>query len=194
MLVVAALLAAPPEVAPPPRPAPVRVTPEVAARLRQIAFQAARDGDLDTLRAYFRAGRPVNDPNPRGDTLLTVAAYRGQAEAVELILDQPKVEVDARNKMGLTALSAAAFHGHTAVAKTLVKAKADVNAANASGQTPLMFAALAGRTETVAYLLEAGAKPTAADADGRTPLSLAEAQGADEAAALIRAAIRKAKK
>jgi uncharacterized protein len=187
------LLSAPaqPAVAPPPRLKTVAVTPEVAAKLTEIAFQAARDGDRDTLVAYFKAGRPVNDTNARGDTLLTVAAYYSQEPTVELILAQPKVEVDARNKMGLTALSAAAFKGQVGIAKKLVAAKANVNAASQSGQTALMFAALTGRAEMVDYLLSAGADQRAADRAGSTALSLARSQGADAVVRRLEAALRK---
>lgn len=170
-------------------PAPVALTPEVAAKLREIAFQAARDGDVKTLAAYLDAGRPVNEANARGDTLLTVASYAGRAEAVDVLLKQPKVAVDARNKMGLTALAAAAFKGHAVIAKALLANGADANAVNGSGQTALMFAALTGRAEAVRVLLAAGADPRAADNVGNTPLSLAETQGAKEAADLLRAAL-----
>lgn len=180
-----------PEVAPPPRLKGIAVTPEVAVKLAVIAFQAARDGDRDTLAAYFKAGRPVNEPNAHGDTLLTVAAYETQEKAVELILAQPKVAVDARNTMGLTALSAAAFKGHVGIAKKLVAAKADVNTASASGQTALMFAALTGRTEMVEYLLSAGANPRLADRTGSTALSLARSQEATAVVRLLEAAARK---
>ncbi|QEL20268.1 ankyrin repeat domain-containing protein [Limnoglobus roseus] len=162
-----------------PQPKAVVITPDVAAKLQEIAFQAAREGDLDTLREYFAAGRPVNETNKRGDTLLIVAAYNGQPKAVALILKQTKVEIDARNKMGLTALSAAAFKGEVNIAKALVEAKADVNAASESGQTALMFAALAGREKMVEYLLTAGADPKAMDKAGNTPLTLAKGQGAE---------------
>ncbi|HEX4613211.1 MAG TPA: ankyrin repeat domain-containing protein [Urbifossiella sp.] len=190
LLIVSATFApaAPPEVAPPPRAKGLAVTPEVAAKLSAIAFQAAREDDRETLAAYFAAGRPVNEPNARGDTLLTVAAYNAQEGAVELILAQPKVEVDARNKMGLTALSAAAFKGHVGIAKKLVAAKADVNAVSGSGRTALMFASLAGRTEMVEYLLAAGADPRAADRAGSTALSLARGQGADAVVRRLEAA------
>ena len=170
-----------------PPKGPVPITPEVAAKLRDIAFQAARDDDLDTLKAYFASGLSMNDVNPRGDTLLTVAAYNGKEKAVELILSQPKVKVDARNAMGLTALAAAGFRGHTSIAERLVRAKADVNAANGSGQTALMFAALAGRVKTVEYLLSAGADARAADKSGNTARSLALGQGADAVVRLLEA-------
>lgn len=172
-------------------PKAVEITPEVAAKLQEIAFQAAREGDVTTLKEYFAAGRPVNDANKRGDTLLTVAAYNGQADAVTLILKQKGVEVDAKNKMGLTALTAASFKGEVEIAKALVAAKADVNAANDSGQTALMFAALAGRTKVVEYLLKAGADPKAKDKAGNTPLSLAKTQRADEVVKVLEATAKK---
>jgi uncharacterized protein len=172
-------------------PSRLTLTEDDIQKLREIAFQAAREGDTVTLTEYFKAGRPVNETNARGDTLLTVAAYAGQAKAVDVILAQPKVEIDARNRMGLTALTAAAFKGHVEIAKALVKAKADVNATNGSGQSALMFAALAGRTTMVEYLLSAGAKADAKDSAGKTPLSLAREQGATEVANLLEAAIKK---
>ena len=168
-----------------PQPKSVPLTPEVAAKLQEIAFQSARTGDLETLAEFFAAGQPVNGTNKRGDTLLTVAAYGGQAEAVALILKQKKVEIDAKNAMGLTALTAAAFKGEVEIAKALVEAKADVNAANESGQTALMFAALAGRTKVVEYLLKAGADAKATDKSGNTPLSLAKGQGAKDVVKLL---------
>ncbi len=196
MSLASPVVAAPPEVAPAPRikPDPVVISPEVAAKLSQIAFQAARESDLETLDAFFAAGRPVNEPNARGDTLLIVAAYNGQEKAVELILAQPKVEVDARNKMGLTALAAAAFKGHVGIAKKLITAKADVNAANGNGQTALMFAALTGKVEVVKYLLTSGADPRATDKNGNTPLGLARGQGAEEVVKQLERAIASPKK
>lgn len=161
------------------------LTADVAAKLQTIAFQAAREGDVETLREYFTIRQPVNGVNARGDTLLTVAAYAGQTEAVKLILKQPKCEVDARNKMGLTALAAAAFKGHVEVAELLIAARADVNAKNGSRQTALMFAALTGRTSMVEFLLKAGADASIADKSGNTALKLAREQGADEVVKLL---------
>lgn len=193
---IALLLLLSPEMAPPPRPhvAAVVLTDETRSKLKEIAFQAARDGDEKTLAAYFAAGLPVNGPNARGDTLLTVAAYAGQMPAVRVTLARPGVEVDARNKMGLTALAAAGFKGHVEIAQLLVAHKADVNAANGSGQTALMFAALTGRTAMVEYLLSAGATPAAADKAGNTPLSLARTQGAAGVVKLLEAATRPPRK
>lgn len=166
---------------------PITMTPEVAAKLQAIAFQAIRDDDVDTLKAYLDSGGPVNAPNPRGDTLLILAAYYGNRRAVELILARPGVNIEERNKMGLTALAGAAFRGHTEILEQLLKAKANPNAANGSGQTPLMFAALGGKSRAVEILLKAGAKPELRDRTGKDARTLAQEQGAEEVVRLLSA-------
>lgn len=173
---------------PAPQP-PVPLDDATRAKLKEVAFQAAREGDAKTLAEYFKAGFPADQTNAREDTLLILAVYHGHADAVELILKQPKPALAHRNKMAFTALDGAAFKGSVPLAKLLVKAGADVNAANDAGKTPLMLAALTGRTEMTKYLLDAGAKPGAADKEGNTPLKLARAQGAKEVVALLEAAL-----
>ena len=174
-----------------PPPAAIAITPEVAAKLRELAFQATREGDTKTLDEYFAAKQPVNEKNKRGDTLLTVAAYNGQLAAVERILAQPGVEIDTRNGMGLTALTAAAFKGHVDIAKALLRAGADANAANRIGQTSLMFASLSGKLAAVECLLDAGADPAAKDKYGNTALSQARTQGAEDVVARLEKALAK---
>ncbi len=159
-------------------PAPVTLTPDVAKKLQEIAFQAAREGDVPTLREYLAAGQPLQAINPRGDTLLTVAAYARQEQAVRFLLRQPGVIVDARNRMGLTALAGAAFKGDVRICEALLQAGADVNAASRTGQTALMFAALSGKLEVVELLIRSGANVRAQDRAENTPLSLAQGQGA----------------
>ncbi len=144
------------------------------------AFQAARTGDADKLLDLLDAGVLVNQPNARGDTLLTVAAYNGQPKAVAVLLKQKKIDVDAKNKLGLTAVAGAAFKGHAEIITTLAEAKADVNMASDEGQTPLMFAVQAGKVEAVKVLLKAGAKKDSKDKDGNTALELAKKKGNEE--------------
>jgi len=171
-----------------PQPAPPVLTPEQRATMKELAFKSAREGDAETLSECLDAGQDVNEANARGDTLLTVAAYNGQAGVVELLLARRGVAVDVRNKMGLTALSAAAFKGRADIARTLLDAGADANAASPAGQTALMFAALAGKVDVVEVLLAAGASPAAADKKGNTARGIAETQGADDVVRLLDAA------
>ena len=186
-LILGFALSAPPE----PAPAPVPVDEPTRAKLKEIAFRAAREGDAETLTQYFKAGFPADETNARNDTLLILAVYHGHADAVDVILKQKKPGLAHRNKMGFAALDGAAFKGSVPLAKALVKAGADVNGASAEGKTALMLAALTGRTEVAKYLLEAGAKPDAADKDGTTALKLARTQGANEVVSLLEAALAK---
>ncbi len=160
-----------------PAVTPIVLTNADIQKLHLIAFDAAREGDTQTLAAYFSSGFDVNGKNARGDTLLILAAYHGQEKAVELILSQPKVDLDYKNNMGFTALTGAVYKGFNPIVQRLIDKGANVNTANGSGQTPLMFAALFGREQAARLLLQAGANPATADNTGNTPATLAKAQG-----------------
>ncbi len=169
--------------------APILLDDATAAKLREVAFQAAREGDVQTLRAYLDADQPADIRNARGDTLLILAAYYGHTEAVAEILKRPKLETDAVNAMGLTALTAAAFKGDLPTARLLLTRGADPNGGPGAARTPLMFAAIFGRTDAAKLLIDHGANPSQADAAGATALTLAEAQGNAAMAELRRDAL-----
>ncbi len=169
--------AAPQETQATPKTTPVVLSADDVKKLHQIAFEAAREGDIKTLTAYLSSGFSVNEKNARGDTLLILAAYYGHDEAVGLILNQKGVELDHKNNMGFTALTGAVYKGFNNITQRLIDKGADINTTNRSGQTPLMFAALFGREDAARILLAKGARLEAADADGNTAVTLARAQG-----------------
>jgi hypothetical protein len=156
------------------------------SKLIEIVFEAARHDDDKTIREYLAEGFSPNVRNPRGDTLLIVAAYNDSPHIVATLLAHPQIEIEARNRMGLTAISAAAFKGFEEPLRLLIQHGANVNAANGSRQTAIMFAALAGRTNAIKILLAAGADARQADSHGNTPLSLAITQGATESEVLLK--------
>ncbi|MGL4464082.1 MAG: ankyrin repeat domain-containing protein [Planctomycetia bacterium] len=160
---------------------------ETQAKLVEIIFQAVREDDLETVDAYLTEGFTPSVRSTRGDTLLAVAAYHDSPKVLSRLLEAPGVEIDARSRMGLTALSGAAFKGNVDAVKLLLKHGADPKATNSVGQTPLMFASLSDRKDVVAILLAAGADPAARAADGSTALSVAEGQGAEQTARLLQA-------
>ena len=49
-------------------------------------FQAAREGEVETLAALLESGTDPGWPDERGFTPLIVASYNGQAGAVALLL------------------------------------------------------------------------------------------------------------
>lgn len=81
------------------------------------------------------------------------------------------VDVNARNRYGMTALMKAAFFGHEPVVRVLLERGADPNLARNDSFTALALAAFFGHVETVKTLIEFGARTeavTRAGASART--------------------------
>src|SRR5579884_1280987 len=115
------------------------------------------------------------------DTRLTDAAQRGDKEAVRSLLRQ-KVDVNAAEGDGATALHWAAHNDDLDMVKMLLAAGASVKAATREGAiTPLHMACVNGSAAMIQILLKAGANPNAAKANGTTALMTASASGSVEA-------------
>lgn len=107
-------------------------------------------------------------------TALQWASMLGLTETVQALLQDKRIEIDAADYGGRTALHTAATNGRAAVAEALVKAGATVDAVTDDGFTPLYNAAASGNAETVAVLLAAGASLDATGCfDKNTPLHMA---------------------
>jgi ankyrin repeat protein len=91
------------------------------------------------------------------------AVMKGDTEAVRKLL-RAKVDVNAAQVDGATALHWAVYRDDLAVADLLIKAGANVKAANREGTTPLFMASLYGDSAMIEKLIKAGA-----DAKGRGP-------------------------
>ncbi len=144
---------------------------------------AARIGDLHTVRALLQEGADVNAAHGDGMSALHWAAERGDAEMVAALV-QAGAAVDAVTRIGhYTPLHVASTGGHAKVIERLVGAGADVAAATSnSGATPLHLAAAAGSAGAVTALLDRGADADAREAAwGQTPLMFAAARDRVEA-------------
>ncbi|WP_199182369.1 ankyrin repeat domain-containing protein [Cryobacterium sp. Y11] len=87
-------------------------------------FDLARDGLTGPLGEMIDAGVPINTLNPRGDTLLIVAAYQQHAETVAELLRRG-ADSSVINAMGQTAISCAVFRNNEAILRVLLEADAD---------------------------------------------------------------------
>ena len=106
-----------------------------------------------------------------------IEAARNSDRATVRRLVQEKVDVNAPEPDGTTALHWASYRDDGESAEVLIKAGANVNAANDLGATPLWTASLNGSAAMVRRLLQAGANPNAALLLGETPLMVASRSG-----------------
>ncbi|XP_055522506.1 putative ankyrin repeat protein RF_0381 [Wyeomyia smithii] len=146
-------------------------------------------------------GADVHAITKRKETTLMLASRSGQMDMLDLLIAL-KVDIDAKDEKGWTALHMAAFQGLGEVIKKLLTAGANVNAttllgktslmivsefgcvnsvkinAKASlGQTALHYAALGNTVQTIEELLTAGANVDATSKTGETALAIASGVG-----------------
>lgn len=127
-------------------------------------IEAAKAGDVATLRTLVRQRADVNAAGVDGSTALLWAVSRLDVEAVRLLL-AAKADPDAGNRYGITPLLHAARVGHTEIARLLLDAGSTPEAAVRRGETPLMAAAGSGNTALVDLLLARGADPNARESE-----------------------------
>ncbi|PYV15367.1 MAG: hypothetical protein DMG07_09985 [Acidobacteria bacterium] len=114
------------------------------------------------------------------DARLADAAKKMDRAAVRALLEG-RVDVDAAQVDGTTALHWAARQDDLETAKLLVRAGANARAANRYGVTPLSLACTNGSGAMVELLLKAGADPNTALPGGETALMTAARTGKIEA-------------
>jgi len=111
-----------------------------------------------------------------GESPLVDAAKNADKDALRTLISK-KVDVNASEPDGTTALHWAAYRDDMDSVELLIRAGAKVNAATDLGVTPLYTAAENGSSAMVARLLTAGANPNLALLAGETPLMVAARSG-----------------
>ena len=129
-------------------------------------------------RAWLAAGAiAVAVTSAGGAGVRVIDAVRsGNTDAVRALLKQ-KVDVNASEPDGTTALHWAAHASNLELAQLLLRAGANVNAANRYGVVPLRLAVESGNAALVDALLKAGANANAAMPSGETVLMTAARAG-----------------
>ena len=150
------------------------------------------------LRLLLDNSASVDELNESGDSPLNMAAFYGNTEAVERLLDHKALVNFQHKKHKWTALHYAASQGRNAIAKLLIDRGANV-AAKAIYQnedltkeqphlTPLIAATMwgfSGRTPTVKVLLEGGADPNTMGKNKQTAIHHAVTVGSYETVELL---------
>ncbi|MHA7877960.1 MAG: ankyrin repeat domain-containing protein [Bacteroidota bacterium] len=107
------------------------------------------------------------------------AACSGDLEGIKYLIEGKKVNVNAPNSNGVTALHIAAGYGHLNVIRYLIDTKAlDPNIKDQQGNTALHHAVLNGKIEAVKYLIdEKAVNPNTENTQGLTALHTAALKG-----------------
>jgi ankyrin repeat protein len=114
---------------------------------------------------------------------LRAAAQRGNVSLMEQLLKQKKLNIDARDGLGNTALHYSAHHDHPSTLVMLLEAGAQVNVQNNAGETPLHKAVAKGSIPCIKALVEHGGDPKIESRDRKTPQRMAKSA---EAKALLK--------
>ncbi len=115
-------------------------------------------------RADYEVGAETPRPTGRGKC----------SPAGSTFLLKRRVDVNAKDSEGETALSSAAGLNQTGIMRMLIRAGADVNARSSARETPLIEALAQASFDAAKVLLAAGADVNARDEDGRTALAIAK--------------------
>lgn len=133
---------------------------------------AARAGNEPVLRLLLERGAKTEVARGLPALIAATSGHDDRAAILKRLL-KAKADLAATDKLGRSALHAAALHGHGDCADALVAAGANVNARDGHGVTPLMEAARAGANRVLARLLFRKPDPSPTDAQGRNALHLA---------------------
>ncbi|TDM06573.1 MAG: hypothetical protein C4K60_18810 [Ideonella sp. MAG2] len=164
-----------------------------ATVLMGLAGQAAADVSVDFFRAINldlpdlvrKLITQGVDPNTRaedGQPAIHKAFRDDSPKVVEVLLDQPSLNINIRNNAGETPLMMAAIRGHVNAMKRLIERGATINQ---EGWAPLHYAASQASAEPLALLLEKGADINARSPNGSTPLMMAARYGSEEGTRLL---------
>uniref|UniRef100_A0A8C2GN30 Retinoic acid induced 14 n=1 Tax=Cyprinus carpio TaxID=7962 RepID=A0A8C2GN30_CYPCA len=133
---------------------------------------AVEHGEADKVTSLLsKKGTCPTKLDSEGKSALHVAATRGQAECLAVILAHG-ADVSLQDTSGFTALHLAAKNNHSECAKKLLQTKCVVDALDSSGRTALHHAAANGDTVIVQLLCEHKCHVNLKDSDGFTPLLL----------------------
>ena len=117
---------------------------------KETLLKMCRAGDTEWVRRALSRGEDFKEV---GGEAVTVAASRGHVDTVAVLLEVGRIDVNATNKWGETALHRAALYSHTNVLTLLLHQPGiEINQADDDGWTVLHMAACQGHTNVLMLL------------------------------------------
>ncbi|XP_050988856.1 espin-like protein isoform X2 [Labeo rohita] len=143
------------------------------------AIQAAREGDIEALRALHVSGcLSPTITDAQGASPVHHAARCGQLECLEFLVNDGCFPCHTRTKNGATAAHDAAATGHVRELQWLLRQnKCGIEDRDGEGATALHLAARFGHAEAVQWLLFEGGSTEAETDCGARPVHYAAASG-----------------
>jgi len=140
---------------------------------------AAELGHCDVVRCLLHAGATINARDADNNTALIRAAALGRTECIEILINQPGIDINCVNNYGVSAVLAAVAAGQVECLWTLLAAGVDPNIGTRStdGCSALHIAAASGRADVVTALISLNADEGAVNIKGETPIFLAAQLG-----------------
>lgn len=114
---------------------------EQTRRVLSVARDLAREDRADELGEFLDHGVPVDVQDREGNTLLMLAAYRGNVATVRMLLERG-ADANVLNDRGQSPLAGALFKGEADTVRLLVNAGADLDRGT---PTPRATAAMFGQ-------------------------------------------------
>jgi ankyrin repeat protein len=146
---------------------------------------ARETGNADMARLLIDAGAAINVRDRGGESSLDLAAWRGFADLVDLLLDNGAELPTAGSNNSQLIVMFAADKGLDRLFNLCVDAGVDLGMRNEGNGSLLHSASQGGSAAIVARLLDAGFDPNERDRYGRTPLHYAAELGREEAARML---------
>jgi len=135
-------------------------------------FQAAKQGNVEALKKFIKAGTSPDSRRKDMATPLHLAAFNNHTQAIQFLIDHGAT-VHSLDNLLRTPLHWAANAGHTNAIELLILHGAPINRLDKLDFSPLHHAANRGRISAIKKLIELGADANATKQKPiRTPLPL----------------------
>jgi len=148
-----------------------------------VAALAGRHFELAQI--LHRNGSSVEPRDKYNITPLHSAAFYGDLEMFQVLLEYYGVDVNAQTGVRNTPLNCGSRGDHPRVTRLLIERGADPNTRGYKGLTPLHNALGNGRVEMARVLIEHGANVEVENDEGKTPLDVASDEQRDEIIKLV---------